>query len=63
MKLTIELKSTIDSHELKRLINHLASLEGFEFVSDPNYDCKIVVKSVRKYKNFNEDLQNKKEVV
>lgn len=50
MKLTIELKSQIDSHELKRLINHLARLKGFEFVIDPNYDCTIIVKSVRNEK-------------
>ena len=48
MKLTVELQSQIDSHELKRLINHLSKLEGFEFVIDPNYDCKINVKSIRK---------------
>ncbi len=48
MKLTIELQSSIDSDELQRLVNHLSKLEGFEFVIDPNYDCKINVKSIRK---------------
>jgi len=48
MKMKIELTSVIDSHELKRLINHLARLEGFEFTIDPSYDCKIIVKNVRK---------------
>jgi len=48
MKLEIELNSIIDSRELKRLINHLSRLEGFEFIINPNYDCKIVVKSIRK---------------
>ncbi len=48
MKLTIALQSQIDSIELKRLVNHLSKLEGFEFVINPNYDCKIIVKSIRK---------------
>ena len=48
MKLTIQLQSSIDSDELQRLVNHLSKLQGFEFIIDPSYDCKINVKSTRK---------------
>jgi len=50
IKLILNLQQQIDSHELKRLINHLSKLKGFEFVIDPNYDCKINVRSVRNTK-------------
>jgi hypothetical protein len=43
LEVKVELQGKLGSEELKKLINHLARLEGFEFIIDPSFDCKIKV--------------------
>ena len=55
MKVELLLQNHIQSYDLKRLVEHLAKLKGFEFIIDPNYDCKIIVKK-RPYRTKKENL-------